>query len=106
LYKTQEYSPLNSDKTLTKTQYRRIIYICQKLYQTILAKNLTPIQDKKDGYRKGKTKISDHPPPPLLGQNIGEKIYIYTLAKKIPNIWAKLEKLKPPHLSPKYTGQE
>jgi len=31
----------------------------------------------------------------LRDYNRGE-IYIYTLAKKIPNIWAKLEKLKPP----------
>ena len=45
---------------------------------------------------KGKRKSQTTPPPPFLGQNIGEKIYIYTLAKKIPNIWAKLEKLKPP----------
>ena len=47
-----------------------------------LGQNYIQIQDKKDGYRKGKTKISDHLPPNIPGQNIGEKINIYNLAKK------------------------
>jgi hypothetical protein len=77
LYKTQEYSPLNSDKTLTKKYYRRInIFVrnfirnkAQKLYTNYRAKRMVILRGK----RKNLTT-----PLSILGQNVGEKIkYIY-----------------------------
>jgi hypothetical protein len=66
-----------------------------------LAKNYIPIQHKKDGYIWGKTEKLNHPPLPFLGQNVGEKIYIYTKAKRMVISGGKLENYKPPPMCPK-----
>lgn len=66
-----------------------------------MAKNLYTYPGKKDGYRKRKTKISDHPPPNISGQNIGEKINIYTQAKRMVISGRKGKKYKPPPMLPK-----
>ena len=60
-----------------------------------MAKNLYKYPGKKDGYRIAKTVFLNHPPN-NPGQNIGEKINIYTLAKKIPNPWQNQKIYKPP----------
>ncbi len=49
--------------------------------------------------KKGK-QYSLTTPPNYPGQNIGEKINIYTQAKKIPNSWQNRKKYKPPHTHP------
>jgi hypothetical protein len=35
-------------------------------------------------------------PLTILGQNVGEKIYIYTKAKRMVILWGKLKNYKPP----------